>query len=757
MRTIFYLLFLCSSLNSYSQQFSGKVMDDLGSIPYAQIYLTAQEKGILCNGYGEFHFTSPLDSVNIKISATGYQYLDTTIVASEQIKITLKALNKELNQLVVTGTRTNKRQTESAVIVNVIDQKTMEAVGSCVISEALNFQPGLRVETDCQTCNYTQLRMNGLSGSYSQILINGRPIFSPLVGLYGLEQIPTSMLEKIEIVRGGGSALYGSNAIGGTVNLITKVPKNNSFEMNHTYSLINLQSPDLNSRVNATLISKNKQLATTIFTSYRNRKAWDANNDGFSELPLLKNYAFGTNLVFQPSEKDKFELNFSFINEYRYGGQLEMNAPHLANQAEERTHDVFTVSGDYQINFNEQSSLIIFAGAQHTDRVHYTGITPDDSLERTLFNSSPPYGNSNNETVQGGVQWNQKTFKKIGLDQVFTAGYEILLDRVYDIIPSYQYKIDQHTVNHGLYLQSDWNITPKINWLLGARTDRHNLLDQWVFSPRTTLLYKPLQGLQWRANIGKGFRAPQAFDTDMHIAFAGGGISRISLSPILKPESSLSYSTSINYDYTQRKYTIGTTIEAFTTRLIHPFYLHPLGWDGIGERFEKRNGRGAKVEGITIEFRLNFKRLIQLESGFTFQRSQFDQAILYSDEVAAQRQFLKSPNQYGYGILSFQSNRRWSGSVSYNYTGPMYVLHLSGAPEQSKDEILLTDAFHELGIKINYLLKTKEGFQCAPYIGLKNIFNQYQRDFDTGKYRDSNFIYGPALPRTIYIGIKFSL
>ena len=100
--------------------------------------------------------------------------------------------------MVITGTRTFKRKTTSPVIVNILSSTTLNNVQACNLSECLKFQPDLRVETNCQTCNYTQLRMNGLAGGYSQILINGRPIFSPLTGLYGLEQIPTNMIERIE-------------------------------------------------------------------------------------------------------------------------------------------------------------------------------------------------------------------------------------------------------------------------------------------------------------------------------------------------------------------------------------------------------------------------------------------------------------------------------------------------------------------------------------------------------------------------------
>ena len=143
-------------------------------------------------------------------------------------------------------------------MVNVLNQRTLNSVQACNISDGLKFQPGLRVETDCQTCNYTQLRMNGLGGSYSQILINGRPIFSPLLGLYGLEQIPTNMLERIEVVRGGGSALYGSAAVGGTVNIITKIPTKNGFDFGYTSQLINNKTTDHNVLGNATILNSSK-------------------------------------------------------------------------------------------------------------------------------------------------------------------------------------------------------------------------------------------------------------------------------------------------------------------------------------------------------------------------------------------------------------------------------------------------------------------------------------------------------------------
>lgn len=163
------------------------------------------------------------------------KYIEVEAGKTLEINFELKQHIMALEEVVITGTKTVKRKTESPVIVNVIDAKTLTAVEACNLSEGLKFQPGLRVETDCQTCNYTQLRMNGLGGGYSQIIINGRPIFSPLLGLYGMEQIPASMVDRIEVVRGGASALYGSSAIGGTVNIITKIPTKQ--RLRHLYYL----------------------------------------------------------------------------------------------------------------------------------------------------------------------------------------------------------------------------------------------------------------------------------------------------------------------------------------------------------------------------------------------------------------------------------------------------------------------------------------------------------------------------------------
>ena len=237
----------------------------------------------------------------------------------------------------------SKRQTESAVIVNVLDSKTIKNVAAQTVSETLSFQPGLRMEVDCQTCNYSQLRMNGLGGAYSQILINNRSVLSALTGLYGLEQLPAQMVERIEVVRGGASALYGSSAVGGTVNIITQMPQRNSYDITSNNSIIGAGATDFMQNGTLTAVSQRRNSGMALYSSNRKRDAFDHNNDNFSELPSLSNNSFGLNSFFNFSERKHLQANFASMHEYRYGGEIIEGPAYLAKQSEERTHNVLKI------------------------------------------------------------------------------------------------------------------------------------------------------------------------------------------------------------------------------------------------------------------------------------------------------------------------------------------------------------------------------------------------------------------------------
>ena len=152
--------------------------------------------------------------------------------------------------------------------------------------------------------------------------------------------------------------------------------------------------------------------------------------------------------------------------------------------------------------------------------------------------------------------------------------------------------IDQTTGNFGAFLQSDWEIRKGFTLLAGVRADKHNLVDRVILSPRVSLLYKLKTFTQFRLTWGTGFRAPQAFDADMHIAFAGGGVSRIVLSPALVEERSQSLSGSVNYDKATENFIVGFTLEGFYTKLNDAFYFSPLDRMSSGTCLKRGMGRG---------------------------------------------------------------------------------------------------------------------------------------------------------------------
>ena len=763
MKNILLASLLLPLLNLYSQTGTlvGTVISDGEVLPWATIQLKGTQLGTTTDEAGKYILEAPFGTYTVVCKSIGYKSVEKVVTLNNSLPLQLNFQLDEdvmgLEQVVVTGTRTDKRRTDSPVIVNLINSKTLDNVVATNLSEGLRFQPGLRIETDCQTCNYTQLRINGLQGGYSQILINGRPIFSPLTGLYGMEQIPTNMIERIEIVRGGVSALYGSSAIGGTVNVMTKIPRKNDYTLTYTYQNMGNSSNDHLLVGNTTVVNTKRNAGATFFVSKRDRDTYDANGDNFSELPQLKNNSFGTNFFYIPQENQKLEASISSINEYRYGGEIVDKPAHLAQQSEERTHNVLMGSLDYQINFNEEkSALILYYGGQYTDRDHYTGIIPDEEPQLGQFYADPPYGISNVTTHQGGAQYNHRFNSFLGGKTVFTLGSEYVYDEVLDIIEAYNYKIDQTTRNLGGFVQNDWDITSDLNFLSGFRIDQHNLLDKAILSPRLSLLYKWKKETQLRLGWGTGFRAPQAFDTDLHIAFAGGGISRISLSDNLKEERSNSFTASVNYDKAREHFIAGFTLEGFYTHLNDAFYLFPLGEDQFGERFEKRNGSGATVKGITLETRANFDYLLQIDAGLTLQSSLFDDAVENIKGLETKREFLRTPNNYGYATFTYTPTKKLSASANIVYTGPMELVHFSGeGTGQALDEYTRSPSFTELSLRLGYNFEfSNMDTGMEVFSGVKNLTNAYQDDFDLGKNRDSNYVYGPGAPRTVFVGLR---
>ncbi|MGA1331008.1 MAG: TonB-dependent receptor plug domain-containing protein [Bacteroidia bacterium] len=664
-------------------------------------------------------------------------------------------LLKQLDEVVITGSREFQRRRESPVAVHVVNRRALQGIQANNALEGLRLIPGLRTETNCQTCHYTQVRMNGLPGGYSQILWNGRPVVSSLLGLYGLDMWPASMVERIEVVRGGGSTMYGSNAVGGTVNIITRTPDQNGFSLGSTYRRVGGGASDGLVDGELSRLFAKGQGAVQVLYNHRSRQWWDANGDGLSELPKTKADNLSLNAYWRPKAGGRWNLSLQTMREYRYGGSMVFGPVYLASQAEERKTRAKLGHLDYRKTWNQgRSNVVAYTAWQGVQREHYTGIFPDSPAAILQHLASPPYGGSNALTGQTGIQVGHR-WEVAGRPMNITAGMEYLSDRVTDSIPAYRFLVDQNIRDWGQFAQIEWFLHARWRLLSGLRIDIHSMLKQPVWSPRLALLFKKENGWQWRLGYASGFRAPQAFDTDLHTAFAGGGVSRVTLDPRLGAEYSHSFHTSLGYEKATANWVYGFDLEGFGTRLNDAFVLENIGSDPWGEQLLKRNGNGATVAGISAEGRAQWGRRFQWETSWTWQFNRWDVPVQVLSQAPATRLFMRTPNFYGYSQGTWWSKRGWTLNLNLLLTGPMWVPRFGGSEANPNDLFFRSPTMVEWNgqwtKKCNFKgLHTDFEF----FAGFKNLLNRYQREFDRGPGRDSNFIYGPSTPRTWVLGFR---
>jgi len=664
-------------------------------------------------------------------------------------------LLKQLDEVVITGSREFQRRRESPVSVHVVNRRVLQGIQANNALEGLRLIPGLRTETNCQTCHYTQVRMNGLPGGYSQILWNGRPVVSSLLGLYGLDMWPASMVERIEVVRGGGSTMYGSNAVGGSVNIITRTPDQNGLSLGSTYRRVGGGASDGLVDGELSRLFAEGQGAVQVLYNHRSRQWWDANGDGLSELPKTNADNLSMNAYWRPKVGGRWNLSLQTMREYRYGGTMVFGPVYLASQAEERKTRARLGHLDYRKTWNQgRSNLVGYTAWQGVQREHYTGIFPDSPSAILQHLASPPYGGSNSLTGQTGMQVGHR-WEVAGRTMNATAGMEYLIDRVTDSIPAYRFLVDQNISDWGPFAQIEWFFHARWRLLSGLRMDIHSMLKQPVWSPRLALLFKKENGWQWRLGYASGFRAPQAFDTDLHTAFAGGGVSRVTLDPRLGAEYSHSFHTSLGYEKATADWVYGFDLEGFGTRLNNAFVLENIGSDPWGEQLLKRNGNGATVAGISAEGRAQWGRRFQWETSWTWQFNRWDVPVQVLSEAPATRLFMRTPNFYGYSQGTWWSKRGWTLNLHLLLTGPMWVPRFGGSEANPNDLFFRSPTMLEWNgqwaKKCNFKgIHTDFEF----FAGFKNLLNRYQREFDRGPGRDSNFIYGPSTPRTWFLGFR---
>lgn len=722
-------------------------------LSYITVALKGTTIGTASDAGGHFVLKNlPLGEHIIVVSGIGYKPNEQKINLQKGGTVELNFEMEEdavmLDNVVVSANRSETSRRETSNIVNILSPKIFETTNSVCLAQGLNYQPGLRVESNCQNCGFQQVRINGLEGPYTQILIDSRPIFSALAGVYGIEQIPANMIDRVEVVRGGGSALFGSNAIAGTINIITKEPLNNLASLTNTTTWIGGTSPDVNTSINAALVSGDNKAGISLYGSSRQRTAYDADGDGFSELGVIKASSVGFRSYYKTGKQSKLTVEYHNLGEFRRGGNNLHLPAHESDITEQTEHNINSggakfdlFSSDYKHRFN------VFSSAQSTDRKSYYGAGKDPNA----------YGTTSDLAFVAGSQYVLAMEKLLFMPADLTSGLEFSYNELVDIMLGYNRTIDQTVYTRSAFLQNEWK-NKQLSILMGVRYDKHNLIEKPIFSPRLNFRYNPSEHVNLRASYASGFRAPQAFDEDLHVTAVGGGVSLIRIDPNLQTERSNTFSASADLYEKFGNVQTNLVVEAFYTNLDNVFLLEEVGHDADGNLIlERRNGSGAVVKGVNLEAKIAATEKFQVQMGATMQKSLYKEPQMWSSspDLLPQRTMFRSPDQYGYLTLNYNPVKKLTASVSGTYTGSMLVQHFAGYIEE--DTEVRTPRFYDLNFRLAYDFVLGENTKLQLNGGVQNMLNSYQKDFDKGEFRDAGYMYGPSLPRSVFAGLKLNL
>jgi len=635
-----FIFFLFSSLqilaaqNSYSV--SGKVTSENLPLPYANIILEGTTKGAITDGNGEFIITNVSQGVyNIVVSFTGFTTLKKRIVVSNNDVVINFELNQSdtLDEVIVTGTLKVVSRLESPVPVEVYSPTFLKKNPTPNIFEALQNVNGVRPQLNCNVCNTGDIHINGLEGPYTLVMIDGMPIVSGLSTVYGLSGIPNSLIEQVEIVKGPASSLYGSEAVGGLINIITKLPENAPrFFTDGFVTSWGETNLDIGFKSNV------GKKATVLFgANYFNYSTpIDNNNDNFTDVTLQDRISIFQKWGFKRANNLKFSLAGRYFYEDRWGGEMQWTPSYRGGDelyGESIYTSRFELLGNYQLPIKEKVNFQ-FSYSDHDQNSVY-GNTSYLAQQRIGF---------------GQFIWDKKVSKHDLL--IGTA----LRYNYYNDNTTATLNADEVTIP-SLFIQDEIGFTKKQSLLLGIRYDydsRHGN----IYTPRIAYRFKPTEDDIFRLNAGTGFRVVNLFTED-HAALTGSR--EVVIEEALKPEESYN----ININYLKKLYLNNGMMFTFDTSVWYTYFTNAIlpDYDTNPNQIIYDNLDGHSTsKGISFNADAVFGSGIKASLGATYQD------VSQTENGTRTRQIL---TEQFTGVWSF-SYKDYPTNLTLDYTGNIY-------------------------------------------------------------------------------------
>ncbi|HUF23849.1 MAG TPA: TonB-dependent receptor, partial [Vicinamibacterales bacterium] len=576
-------------------------------------------------------------------------------------------------------------------------------------------------------------RLLGLGGPYTQILVDGQPIISSLAQVYGIEHIPARMLERIEVVKGGGSALYGPGSIGGIVNVISReaAAPGGAIEFRQERA----GGEDVYSGSGGIdLVSRDRQTLFTAFGQMDHVDAIDIDGDGFTEVSLRRLGAIGARLNrYAAGGRGKLTLDATRIDEHRRGGNALDKPPHEADIAEAIDSLRTSLSGSWLHSLSARFDYRVTVAWADTARDSYYGVGRDPNA----------YGRTDSTLALVDTQFNHYAGA-----HTLSWGAQHSVDALSDSQPAYGRLTDATYRNTGVFLQDDWTLARGWTLLAGARADRHSALSKTVVSPRGALMWSPSEALQVRVSAASGFRAPQIFDEDLHLSSVAGDVRIIRQDPDLRAETAASYMAGIEWKPVAWRGQALFELNAFDTRLSDLFHVIEQD-DPLTPPFEmlKTNVGGARVHGIEMNVGWGIGDTLVLQGGMVEQRARFDRA----EPDFGSRDFFRTPRRLANATITVRGIGGFDLFAGMRYTGPMLAPHYAGWI--AEDRLDRTPPFVVADATVARAMPLA-GARLVLTAMVRNLTNAYQRDLDRGPLRDAAYVYGPRAPRSFALGAR---
>ena len=742
---------------SYAQEktfVSGLVSSEKNGVPGATIVIMGTTHKTETDSLGNFKLENiPEGNYKIQVIANSFQTSKKNIIVKKEEKTILNfeltTIENQLNEVVVSGTLKAVKRLESAVPVEVYSPIFFKKNPTASIYEALQNVNGVRPQLNCGVCNTGDIHINGLEGPYTLVLIDGMPIVSSLSTVYGLSGIPNSLVERIEIVKGPASSLYGSEAVGGLINIITKNPINAPLFSADVFTTSWLET-NVDLGVKWNVGKKATALLGVNYFKYNNRI--DNDKDGFTDVSLSDRISLFQKWTFNRNENRLFTIAARAVYEDRFGGDTRWEKKYRGGD-EIYGESIYTkraeLIGSYQLPFQEKFTLS-FSGNIHYQDSRY-GLTNYIANQKIGF-------------LQ--LIWDKKLGKNDMLAGIATR-YNYYDDNTPVTSVSGENNPEK-TWLPGIFVQNEITFTEKHKLLLGMRYD-YNSFHGSILTPRVAYKWKLNDNNILRLNAGTGFRVVNLFTED-HAALTGAR--EIVVANNLKPEQSIN----VNLNYIKKINFSNGTFIGIETALFHTRFSNKIVSDYKTDPnkiiYDNINGY-AISQGISTNIDVNFPNGLKIITGASFLNNKNVENGVKETPFLTEN--FTATWSVSYKIKTIDLNIDYTGNVY----GPMKLPLLStldprspNSPWYSLQNIQLTYSGWKnfefyAGIKniLNFLPKQNNPFLISrtndPFD--KNVeYNNNGQVLATpenpyGLTFDTTYVYGPNQGIRSFFGLRYNL